>query len=82
MHNLFGDTNAVNIVMNEDGSHQICDEEPGDTVAEILSYLHIDTDRMRRLWHQRLTQQNVAAGVKKLVLDELESSLHANSYLA
>lgn len=82
MHNLFGDTNAVNIVMNEDGSHQICDEEPGDTVAEILSYLHIDTGRMRQLWLERLTQQDVAAEVKKFVLEDLESSLRANSYLA
>ena len=81
MHNLFGDTNAVNIVMNEDGSHQICDEEPGDTVLEILSYLHIDTDRMQQLWLERLSRHNVTDGVKELVLRELESSLHANSYL-
>ncbi len=81
MHNLFGDTNAVNIVMNEDGSHQICDEEPGDTVAEILSYLHIDTGHMHKLWLERLSRQNVSGEVKELVLRELESSLHANSYL-
>ena len=82
MHNLFGDTNAVNIVMNEDGSYQICDEEPGDTVAEILSYLHIDTGCMRQHWLEMLRQQNVTTEVKKFVIEDLESSLRANSYLA
>ena len=38
MHNLFGDTNSVNIVINSAGSYQICDQQPGDSVAEILSY--------------------------------------------
>ena len=39
LHNLFGDTNAVNIELKSDGGYQICEEEPGDTVDEILSYV-------------------------------------------
>jgi arginine decarboxylase len=81
LHNLFGDTHTVDIVLNTDGSYQICDEEPGDTIAEILSYLHIDTGRMRQTWLDRLTCNNIAGKVKELVLSELESALHANSYL-
>ena len=81
MHNLFGDTNAVNIMMNVDGSYQICDEEPGDTNKEILSYLHIDTSSMRQLWLDRLAHNHVKEQIQELVMDELESSLNANSYL-
>ncbi len=81
MHNLFGDTNAVNIMMNADGSYQICDEEPGDTTAEILSYLHIDTNSMRQLWLDRLARNHVSEQMQERVMDELESSLVANSYL-
>ncbi|MEM7401987.1 MAG: biosynthetic arginine decarboxylase [Pseudomonadota bacterium] len=81
MHNLFGDTNAVNIMMNVDGSYQICDEEPGDTTAEILSYLHIDTNSMRQHWLDRLARNDVSEQMKERVMDELESSLAANSYL-
>ncbi len=81
MHNLFGDTNAVNIAINEDGSYQICDKEPGDTVAEILSYLHINTHSMRKLWQDKLSHNNMSEKIKQCVLKELESSLQANSYL-
>ncbi len=82
MHNLFGDTNAVNIVVNADNSYQICDEEPGDTIAEILSYLHIDAGRMRQVWLERLSRNNVSGQDKELVMVELEASLYTNSYLA
>ena len=82
MHNLFGDTNAVNIVINTDNSYQICDEEPGDTIAEILSYLHIDTGRMRQVWLERLSSNSVSGQDKDLVMGELEASLNVNSYLS
>ena len=82
MHNLFGDTNAVNVVINSDNSYQICDEEPGDTIAEILSYLHIDTGRMRQVWLERLSSNNVSGQDKDFVMGELGASLNVNSYLS
>lgn len=82
MHNLFGDTHAVNIIINEDGSYQKCDEEPGDTIAEILSYLHIDTGRMRQVWEERLESNNVLGRKKEHIIDELAASLNSNSYLS
>ena len=82
LHNLFGDTNAVNIVINADNSYQICDEEPGDTIEDILSYLHMDTGRMRQVWLERLSNNNVSRQNKELVINELEASLYTNSYLS
>ena len=82
LHNLFGDTNAVNIVINADNSYQICDEEPGDTIEEILSYLHMDTGRMRQVWLERLSSNNVSRQNKEFVINELEASLYTNSYLS
>ncbi len=82
MHNLFGDTNAVNVEIDADGSYQICDVEPGDTVAEILSYLHMDTGRMRQVWFERLSSNNVSEQDIKHVMSELDASIHVNSYLS
>lgn len=81
LHNLFGDTHAVNIELNSDGGYQIREEEPGDTIEEILSYVHIDTTIMRQVWLERLTQMKASASIKKFVIQELEASLQANSYL-
>ena len=82
MHNLFGDTHTVNIIINADGSYQKCDEEPGDTIAEILSYLHIDTGRMHQVWEERLVSNKVPDDKREQVIHELTASLHANSYLS
>ncbi|MGH1536846.1 MAG: biosynthetic arginine decarboxylase [Gammaproteobacteria bacterium] len=81
MHNLFGDTCTVDIILNSDGSYQICDEEPGDTIAEILSYLHIDTGRMRQVWLDRLSHNHISGQNKDLVMNALEATLNENSYL-
>ena len=81
MHNLFGDTNAVNIMLSPDGSYHICDQEPGDTIAEILSYLHIDTGRMRQIWLDRLSRDEVSGETRDLVIEALEKSLNVDSYL-
>ena len=80
-HNLFGDTHTVNVIVNADGSYQKCDAEPGDTVEEILSYLHIDTGRMRQVWEESLLSNHVSDDKREKVMQELTASLHANSYL-
>jgi arginine decarboxylase len=38
LHNLLGDTNAVHVKMNEDGTPSIEEVVRGDTVREVLSY--------------------------------------------
>ena len=39
LHNLFGDTNAVHIRMNEHGGYSVTDLVHGDTVTEVLNYV-------------------------------------------
>ncbi len=79
MHNLFGDTNAVNVVLNPDGSYQILEEEPGDNIKETLSYVHIEMTNMRQIWSDQLAE---LPGLKKEeLLQELESILQSTNYL-
>lgn len=42
LHNLLGDTHAVHISLDGDGSWQIDDVIEGDTVEEVLSYVQYD----------------------------------------
>ena len=81
LHNLFGDTHAVNIKVNSDGSYQICEQRRGDTAEEVLSYVHIDAAEMRKTWHTRLTEMNTPKSIAEQVLRTLETALQANSYL-
>jgi len=81
LHNLFGDTNAVNIELTADGAYQICEEEPGDSIEEVLSYVHIYASKMPQVWLKKLDQMNVSTKTKELVLQELEACLKADTYL-
>src|SRR6204780_5068477 len=52
LHNLFGDTNAVHVSMEEDGTPSIDSVIKGDTVTEVLNYVQYSAeklmDRMRK----------------------------------
>ncbi|MDH5218684.1 MAG: biosynthetic arginine decarboxylase, partial [Gammaproteobacteria bacterium] len=49
MHNLFGDTHSVNVELSPDGSYGLTEHEEGDTVAEVLSYVHYnESDLLNR----------------------------------
>ena len=80
LHNLFGDTDAVNVDLHVDGSYGLAQPELGDTVAELLGYVHFDPDELRRVYREK-----VAAAVPPErageVLAELEAGLSGYTYL-
>jgi arginine decarboxylase len=50
LHNLFGDTNAVHIDLDEDGNAEISHIVEGDTVKEVLDYVEYESsDLLERL---------------------------------
>jgi arginine decarboxylase len=48
LHNLFGDTNAVHVSIEEDGEWTIEEVIEGDTVREVLGYVQFDPRELRR----------------------------------
>ncbi|MFG0292486.1 MAG: biosynthetic arginine decarboxylase [Phycisphaerales bacterium JB050] len=48
LHNLFGDTHAVHISIDEDGHPSIDEYIEGDTVREVLSYVQYDPDALKK----------------------------------
>lgn len=50
LHNLFGDTNAVHVNLDEDGEWELTHVIEGDTIHEVLSYVQYDShDLIERL---------------------------------
>lgn len=47
LHNLFGDTHAVHVVLDGNGKWRIDEVVEGDTVREVLGYVQYDTEAMR-----------------------------------
>jgi arginine decarboxylase len=48
MHNLFGDTNAVHVSMDDDGEVVLETVIKGDTVREVLDYVEFNVDTLMR----------------------------------
>jgi len=81
MHNLFGDTHSVNLQINDDGSYQLSEPEHGDTVDEVLRYVHFNTANLLAKYQQRLRQASLDQTLSAHYLSELEAGLAGYTYL-
>lgn len=80
MHNLFGDTDTVNLEINADGSHRLCQPEHGDRTDELLSYVHFEPDRLRAVYRQRVKAAGLTTAQSRQYLTELEAGLSGYTY--
>lgn len=63
LHNLFGDTNAVHVSIDNDGNYRLEHVVVGDTVSEVLSYVEYD-----RLELIRSVRESAEISVRKGLL--------------
>ncbi len=63
LHNLFGDTHAVHVSLDESGAWRLDDVVEGDTVSEVLGYVQFDHRELRRV-----LRRNLEEGVRRSIL--------------
>ena len=84
LHNLFGDTNAVHVVLDEPG-YRIEHVVEGDTVNEVLSYVQYEPAdliaRLRTSAEQALRQGRITAQESARLLQAYRRGLHGYTYL-
>jgi len=80
MHNLFGDTHSAVVNIDTCGEAIIESINEGDTVEDMMRYVHIDVDRIRTNYRE-LVSQRVAENEQQSVLLELEQGLSGYTYL-
>ena len=81
MHNLFGDTDAVNVTLTEDGGYRLSQAERGDTIDELLRYVHFDTDALRAAYHDKIAAAALSGQERAFFTAELEEGLTGYTYL-
>ena len=83
MHNLFGDTHAVDVHLDPQapGGFRFDPPEPGDTVAEVLRYVHLDPDALHRRYGSKLAAADVPPEEAGHLLQTLEEGLRGYTYL-
>ena len=82
MHNLFGDTNSVHVELLENGQYQLVQPLEGDTVSEVLRYVHFDTSELLQSYRGQLAQaQGLTTQQRQAYLEELRNGLQGYTYL-
>ncbi len=80
MHNLFGDTHSVVVNVGDQGEINIDFINEGDTVEDMMRYVHIDVDQIRKNYHS-LVSLRVDQEEQQQILAELEQGLSGYTYL-
>ena len=84
MHNLFGDTHAINMEIddkNGDCGFRLTEAEHGDSIHEVLSYVHFDTNRMMQNYQYKIQCAGLSDNEQLQFLDELSAGLEGYTYL-
>ena len=85
LHNLFGDTNAVHISLDEEGGYSVDTVIKGDTVREVLHYVQFSADRlvekMRKEVERALRAGKISLQESRQFLRFYESGMDGYTYL-
>ncbi|MDR7344652.1 arginine decarboxylase [Pantoea alhagi] len=81
MHNLFGDTEAVNVYAFADGSVEVELSDEGDTVADMLEYVQLNPQELLDLFRNQVKQTELDEELRAQFLEEFEAGLYGYTYL-
>jgi len=84
LHNLLGDTNVVTIRIQDQGEFEFINEQEGDTVAEVLSYVQYDPKRLfvrfRKTAEQAIRDGRITAQERREIVQAYEAGLRGYTY--
>jgi arginine decarboxylase len=85
LHNLFGDTNAVHVSLDDDGEVNLDVVIKGDTVREVLAYVQYSADelsaRMRKDVEKAVRGGKISVEESRQLLRFYETGLEGYTYL-
>jgi arginine decarboxylase len=81
MHNLFGDTDSINVSVTEHGEYLIDQVLYGDTVDTVLDYVHVSADTLQKSYRHKLAEAELTKEQAEDYLEQLESGLNGYTYL-
>ncbi|WP_347251786.1 biosynthetic arginine decarboxylase [Legionella sp.] len=81
LHNLFGDTNSLDVKLLDDGQFEITDLVSGDTVTNVLNFAHFDTKKLLLSYEKQLISADLPSEKIQAYLNELRSIFTQQTYL-
>ncbi|MCH9696897.1 MAG: biosynthetic arginine decarboxylase, partial [Gammaproteobacteria bacterium] len=81
MHNLFGDVDTINISIDASGHCHFYLPDKGDTVADLLRYVHFEPDQILEQLQRKLDNADLAQESKQMIEQLFRSTLDSGTYL-
>ncbi|MGH8501932.1 MAG: biosynthetic arginine decarboxylase [Gammaproteobacteria bacterium] len=81
LHNLFGDTHAINVELLREGGYRLEGPEFGDTIEELLRVVHFSPERLMTTYREKIAAAGFSAERQQALCDQLEHGLHGYTYL-
>ena len=81
IHNLFGDTDAVNVRLTQDGAYELSYIKRGDTTDALLDYVGYDLQALRQAYRAKVMAAGLDATSAAACYAVLETGLTGYTYL-
>ncbi|MBK1733255.1 biosynthetic arginine decarboxylase [Thiococcus pfennigii] len=83
IHNLFGDTDAVNLELdpNDPAGYRLLEPERGDSADELLSYVHFEPRALLAHYRRKLDAAGLDRPTREQYYVELKAGLFGYTYL-
>lgn len=86
LHNLFGDTNAVHVKLDDEGGYTVEHIVEGDTVEDVLAYVQYERrpliEKVRRIIEGALRSNDISLEESARLLERYEQGLKGYTYLS
>lgn len=80
MHNLFGDTDAINVELDGKGGYRLVEAEYGDSVELLLSYVHFNIDDMMSAYQEKITAAKLSKKEGGEIIAALQEGIKGYTY--
>ena len=81
LHNLFGDTNSLDAVFDEDGSLVLQNAKKGDTIQQVLSSVDFPESMLISDYQRQLEESNMPLSMRQQFLEQYRTGLKQITYL-
>ncbi len=81
MHNLFGDTDSVNVALLPSGEHRLVTPRRGDGVDDLLRYVHFCPQELMQAYRAKIEQADLADEQRLRYTEALRAGLTGYTYL-
>src|SRR5690606_13868106 len=81
LHNLFGDTDSVNVERDENGSFVMVRPEKGDSADEVLAYGHLYAEELLACYREKLLKAGLDKKTRTRYMEALQEGLTGSTYL-